>query len=138
MPAIFEFEHTVSDGEIDSLGHVNSLWYLKLMLDAAVAHSAAQGWPAHRYLELGAGWVVRSHALEYRSPAFAGQQIMVRTWVADFKKVTSLRRYRILRPADDTLLAMGETQWAFIGFEHSVPRRIPREVIDSFQLATVE
>jgi acyl-CoA thioesterase FadM len=30
------------------------------------------------------------------------------------------------------VLAEAETNWAFIGFEHRVPRRIPQEVIDDF------
>ena len=66
-----------------------------------LAHSAAQGWPAERYHELGAGWVVRSHQIEYLRPAFAGESLVVRTWVAGFRKVTSLRRYKIIRPADE-------------------------------------
>ena len=45
MPAIFEYEHTVTDQEIDGLGHVNNLDYMRWMLKAALAHSAAQGWP---------------------------------------------------------------------------------------------
>lgn len=114
------------------LGHVNNLAYLQWMLSAAVAHSAACGWTTKRYLESGAGWVVRSHKIEYRSPALANEAILVRTWIVDFKKVTSRRRYDIVRPADEMLLATAETVWAFIGFEHRVPRRIPPEVIQAF------
>ncbi len=132
LSPLFEFEHTVEQDEIDALGHVNNLAYLKWMQDAAVAHSAACGWPTKRYLEVGAGWVVRSHGIEYRSSAMRGDAIVVRTWVADFKKVTSRRRYDIVRPADDALLATAETNWVFIGFEHRVPRRIPAEVIEAF------
>jgi acyl-CoA thioester hydrolase len=139
MPAVFEYEHSVRDDEIDALGHVNNLAYLKWVQSAAIAHSAAQGWPTERYLQVGAGWVVRSHGIEYASPAFARDDIVVRTWIASFKKVTSLRRYKIIRSADDTLLATAETNWAFIGFEHRVPRRIPQEIIEAFgPLVTTE
>lgn len=132
MNPIFEFEHTVEESEIDALGHVNNLAYLRWMQDAAVAHSAACGWTTKRYLEAGVGWVVRSHNIEYRTPAMHSDEIVVRTWVAGFKKVTSRRRYDIVRPADEALLATAETNWAFIGFEHRVPRRIPTEVIEAF------
>ena len=44
---------------------------------AALAHSAAEGWPAEAYQKLGAGWVVRSHQIEYLQPAFPGDQIVV-------------------------------------------------------------
>ncbi len=134
MPAIFDHPLTVADDEIDQLGHVNNLAYIKWMLDAAVAHSAAQGWPTRRYLELGAGWVVRSHAIEYRQPAFAGQQLVVRTWVSNFRKIRSLRKYKIVRPADAALLAVAQTDWTFISFARRVPRRVPPEIQAAFEL----
>lgn len=130
--AIFVFEHDVREDEIDALGHVNNLAYLKWMISAAVAHSAACGWTTERYLESGGGWVVRSHKIEYYNSALANDRVTVRTWVAGFKKATSLRRYRIVRNSDQTLLAEAETNWAFIGFKHRLPRRIPQEVIDDF------
>ena len=132
MNPIFEYEHVVVADEIDALGHVNNLAYLQWMISAAVAHSAACGWTAKRYLESGGGWVVRSHKIEYHRPALADEAIVVRTWIADFKKVTSRRRYDIIRTADEALLATAETVWAFIGLEHRVPRRIPPEVIAAF------
>ncbi len=134
MPAIYEHRLTVTPRDIDVLGHVNNLVYLRWMQDAAVAHSAAQGWPTARYLELGAGWVVRSHTIEYRQPAFADESVLVRTWIANFRKIQSLRKYQIVRPADDAVLAIAETNWAFIGFEHQVPRRVPAEVTSAFSL----
>jgi acyl-CoA thioester hydrolase len=85
MPTIYEFFHTVTADEIDGLGHVNNLEYLKWMQAAAIDHSTAQGWPPERYVEAGAGWVVRTHTIEYLRPAFVGQEIVVRTWVANFK-----------------------------------------------------
>ena len=123
MPAIFEYHHTVCNDEIDALGHANNVCYVRWMQDAAVAHSTALGWPGQAYRRLGSGWVVRSHAIEYRQPARAGDRIVVQTWVAAFKRVTSLRRYRIVRPADAALLATAETQWAFINFATGQPAR---------------
>jgi len=134
MPAIYQHQLVVTQDDIDVLGHVNNLVYLRWMQDAAVAHSSAQGWPTAKYLELGAGWVVRSHAIEYRLPALADDAIVVQTWIANFKKIQSLRKYRILRSHDDAVLAVAETNWAFIGFEHRVPRRVPPEITDAFEL----
>ncbi|MCA9145277.1 MAG: acyl-CoA thioesterase [Planctomycetaceae bacterium] len=131
--AVFVFEHDVRDDEIDVLGHVNNLAYLKWMQSAAVAHSSACGWTTERYLESGGGWVVRSHKIEYLNSALANDTVVVRTWIAGFKKVTSLRRYQIVRKLDQAVLAEAETNWAFIGFEHRVPRRIPQEVIEDFR-----
>ena len=147
MPAIYEFCHVVQDDEIDPQGHVNNLEYLKWMQTAAVDHSAAQGWPGKRYREIGGGWVARKHTIEYLQPAFAGEKIIVRTWVAGFRKVSSLRKYRVVRPTADTdgdgneaetVLAVAETLWAFIGLQRHVPRRIPPEVVDAFDIVAAE
>ncbi len=134
MPAIYEHPHIVLASEIDDQGHVNNVEYVKWMNWAAVTHSSLQGWPPERYREVGAGWVVRTHRVEYLQAAFEGDEIVVRTWVADFKKVTSTRKYRILRRSDKATLVIAETNWAFIGLEHHVPRRIPPELSGAFEL----
>ena len=101
---------------------------------AAMAHSAAQGWSGKAHRRLGLGWVVRRHTIEYHLPASAGDHILVRTWVVTMKKVTSIRRYHILRLADDELLATAETKWAFIDYATGRPARILAEVAGAFQI----
>ena len=134
MPAIFEYQHQVTSDEIDGVGHVNNIQYLRWMQDAAVAHSTAQGWPSTAYHQLGQGWVVRSHSIEYLVPAYAGDEIVVRTWVADMKRVTSVRRYELLRIADGKHLAIASTNWAFVRFSNLQPCRVPAEVLNAFEL----
>lgn len=134
MPAIFEYPCLVQPTDIDGLGHANNLAFLRWLQEAALAHSAAQGWPAARYRDLGAGWVVRSHAIEYLRPAFVDEPLVVCTWVADFRKATSLRRYRIERAADRTLLALAATDWAFINYQTGRPIRVPPEVSTAYEL----
>ncbi len=138
MPAVYHHQLTVPLEAIDGQGHVNNLVYLQWMQDAAVAHSAAQGWDAARYRETGGGWVVRSHWIEYLLPAFAGDAVTVATWVANFRKVRSLRKYKIVRTSDDAVLAKAETDWAFISLEHRVPRRIPPELAAAFSVVEEE
>ena len=136
MPSIFHWEHTVLDAEIDGQGHANNVVYVEWLQSAAVAHSTAQGWPGARYQELGFGWVARRHTIEYLQPAFAGESIVVRTWVATMKRVSSLRKYQILRNDDHGLLAKAETLWAFIDYDARQPRRILPEVVASFDLVS--
>ncbi len=138
MPAVFEHRFSVPASAIDGQGHVNNLEYLRWMQEAAVAHSDAQGWTAQRYRENGSGWVVRSHQIEYLKPAYEADQLVVFTWVADFRKVRSRRKYKIVRPADESLLAVAETDFAFFGLQHRVPRRIPAEVAAAFVIVPPE
>jgi acyl-CoA thioester hydrolase len=83
---------------------------------------------------LGAGWVARSHTIEYLLPAFVGDKLIVRTWVADMKKVTSVRRYQIIRESDGQVLAKAETNWAFVDSTTGKPKRIPAEIIDLYKV----
>jgi acyl-CoA thioester hydrolase len=124
QPGIHEQRRTVQDVEIDELGHVNNLRYIEWMLAAAVDHSSAAGWPAERYRELGNAWVVRSHAIEYLRPAFAGDEIVVRTWVSEMGKVSSRRKTAIVR-ADGQLLARAETLWVFVNRRGHGLDRVP-------------
>src|SRR5262245_18176997 len=114
MTAIYEYHHQVTDEEIDGLGHDSNLAFVPWMQDAALAHSTFQGWDTERYYKLGAVWVVRSHHIEYLRPAFVGDQIVVWTWVSSFKRISSVRKYKITRPTDGQLLAFAETNWVFV------------------------
>jgi acyl-CoA thioester hydrolase len=76
----------------------------------------------------GAAWVARSHQIEYLRPAFAGEALVVKTWIADMERVKSLRRYEFSRGAQ--LLARGATDWVFVDAETGRPKRIPDEMKD--------
>jgi acyl-CoA thioester hydrolase len=78
--------------------------------------------------------VVHSHKIEYLKPAFAGEEIMAYTWVVNFRRVRSLRRYSFVRGKDNFLLAKGETEWVFVDAENGRPRMIPDEVVHLFPL----
>jgi acyl-CoA thioester hydrolase len=136
MTEIHLYQHRVSAEEIDELGHAGNVEFVKWLQYAAVDHSAALGWPASRYRELGAGWVVRSHRITYLKPAYEGDRLEVRTWVADMKTASSLRKYEI-RKVGGGLIAVAETDWAFIDYASERPLRIPAEVRVDFPVADV-
>lgn len=134
MPAIYDWEHVVVERDLDDLGHANNISYVKWMQSAALAHSAAQGWPVEAYREIGHGWVVRSHFIEYLAPARLGDQIVVRTFVADLKKVTSLRKFVMIRVRDEVLLAKAQTDWVFIDYATGAVKRILPAVASAFEV----
>src|SRR5690606_36943236 len=100
--------------------------------------SRAQGWPNSRYREMGLGWVVRSHHIEYLREAFVDEEIVVRTWVADMKKISSLRRYEIVRPSDNAVLIKASTNFVFMNREVGKIARVPEEVVNSFEILADE
>jgi len=124
--------HRVTDAESDELRHANNVAYVEWMQEAAVAHSAACGWPPARYLELGFGWFVRRHVIEYLQPAFPGDEIVVRTWVESMDRVSCVRRYEITRDVDEIRLAEAETKWVFVNYTTRLPARIPTQIRERF------
>ncbi|MEN6451247.1 MAG: acyl-CoA thioesterase [Thermoguttaceae bacterium] len=132
MIEVYEYPHTVQPEEIDELGHANNVVYVAWMQAAAVAHSAVLGWTTERYLKLGVGWVARRHTIDYLRPAFEGDELIIETRVAEMKKVTSRRVYRIFRRSDGELLARAATDWAFINYATGRPTRVPEEIAGAF------
>jgi len=125
--AIYQDEFTVPESAIDENGHVNNVAFVQWMQDVAIRHfDAAGGRDAMQ--AAGGAWVVRSHHVEYLLPAFAGERVEVLTWVANFNRALSLRRYRFLRASDGKLLVRGETQWVFVSAQTGRPLRIPVEL----------
>ena len=131
MSTYFEYPHTVTPQEIDDLNHAGNFHYIKWMQHAAIAHSSANGWSPQRHIELGAGWVARSHKITYLKPAVEGDSLIIKTWVANMKSAISLRHYEIFNDAGE-MLAKAETYWAFVNYEKQKPTRIPEEVASSF------
>jgi len=138
VPRIYCRELLVAQADIDSQGHVNNLRYLQWMQDAAVAHTTAQGWPMQRYAEAGMGWVVRSHTITYKRPAFLGETITVCTWISGFSQRSSPRRYLFWRAADKTVLAEAETLWVFVDRKTGRPIKVPDELRAAFEIVEDE
>jgi len=118
--------------DVDELGHVSNIAYLRWVQDAATAHSAAVGWDFPRYKTLGSVWVVRKHEITYLQPAYGGDDVVCETWIESFRGASSPRRTRILRAKDDAELARVVTLWALIDLDTGRPRRIPAEMLEDF------
>ncbi len=132
-PRVHSKRFPVPADAIDQQGHVSNLAYVAWMQDLAIEHSAAAGWPMERYLALGAGWVVRSHFIEYLRPAFAADVIEAHTWVPEFTRRSTPRRFLFLRQADRQPLARAETRWVFVDLTTGRRRPLPDELLAAFE-----
>ncbi len=125
-----------TEHDIDGNGHVNNIVYVQWMQDVAIAHSEAAGCTAAT-TAAGCTWVARSHHIEYLRPAFAGDRILVHSWIIDATRTrSSTRRYRMVRESDGGVLAKGETLWVYIDTQSGRPRSIPPEVIGCFEVVS--
>jgi acyl-CoA thioester hydrolase len=112
---------------IDENGHVNNVAYVQWMQDIAVEHYEAIGGTQPMRLAA-ASWVVREHKIEYFLPAFAGEEIEIKTWVENIRRVRSLRKYEFLRKSDGKVLVQGETDWVYVDAKTGRPLPIPEQV----------
>lgn len=135
--AVFSYEFDIPVTAVDANGHVNNVVFVQWMQDAAVQHYEAMGGVSHTRA-IGASWVVRSHTVEYLRPAFEGERVRVQTWVANLRRVRSLRRYHFVRAADGAVLVRGETEWVFVDANSGSPRTIPDEIARLFMLVPDE
>jgi len=121
---------TIPADVIDENGHVNNVAYVQWMQDIAVEHYAAIG--GIEAQGDSATWFIREHRIEYFLPAFAGEEIEIRTWVENIRRVRSLRKYEFVRKSDGKVLVKGETDWIFVDAKTGAPRLIPEAVSKVF------
>jgi acyl-CoA thioester hydrolase len=129
---VYTYTLTVPSEATDQNGHVNNVHYVQWMQDAAVRHyESIGGIPPTEAIS--ATWVVRSHHIEYLTPAFAGDEIKVSTWVVNMRRVRSLRRYEFTRVLDGAVLVRGETDWVLVDIQTGCPISIPKTVSGIFR-----
>ena len=119
----FELPIIATEADIDELGHVGNQVYLRWVLDAATAHSAARGWDHAAYRTLGGIFVVRRHELDYLAQVTVGQRVIATTWVDSWKAASCIRATELAR--DGQVVARAATTWAFMSLASGRPQRIP-------------
>lgn len=127
----FELAIAVGSQDIDELGHVNNVVYLRWVQDAAVAHWRAAATAAQQ-AEL--AWVVVRHEIEYKHAAHLGDAIIARTWVGTATAQTFERHTEILRASDQRLLARARTLWCPIDAHTGKPTRVHSDVRERFSV----
>jgi acyl-CoA thioester hydrolase len=117
--------------DIDELGHVSNLVYLRWVQDVAVAASAHRGFDFAAYQRMGMFFVVRKHELEYLAQVREGEAVDATTWIASWRGPSAERRTLLTR-ADGKAVARAVTHWVLIGAEDGRPKRIPEALSRAF------
>ena len=130
----FRFPIRATAADIDELGHVSNLVYVRWVLETATAHSAALGWGHAEYRALGAIFVVRRHEIDYLAQVMAGDEIIGETWVDSWKAASCVRRTELLR--GEKVVARAATTWAFIQTATGRPTRIPEDLCRLFTVSS--
>jgi acyl-CoA thioester hydrolase len=126
----FTIAITPEPGDIDEVGHVSNLVYLRWVMDVALAHTRAVGWDIPKYREFGAVFMVRRHEIDYVAQVTLGQTLRAETWVPTWRLASCVRNTEVIR--DGNVVARAATTWALIDIASGRPRRIPDELAALF------
>lgn len=115
--------------DIDELGHVNNVVYLRWVQDMAVTH-----WHTVSPAEMVDKdvWVALKHTIEYRDPILPGETAELRTWLGPYKGARFIRHVDIRKPRAKRFSARAETEWCRLSAHTRRPSRIDEQVLEVF------
>jgi len=121
----FELAIAIEPSDIDQLGHVNNVTYLRWVQDVAVAHWMSLA-PATDQARL--RWVVVRHEIDYKQAAYLNDAIIARTWVGTASRIRFERHTELLRASDRTILARARTIWCPLDAQTGKPVSVSDQV----------
>ena len=129
MAEIFTLPIAIDAADIDELGHVNNIVYLRWAQDIAIAH-----WTARASAEMIAAfvWVVRRHEVDYRASLQLGDAAEVRTWVDPEPQGAQWRRFVEIGKPGAPASAMIASNWVLLEAATRRVKRVPMEIVQRF------
>ena len=132
MSAIYQGVFRVRHYECDIYGYLNNVNYLRYMQEVALDASADVSWTVERYQSIACQWLIRETDIEYLQPLLWNDEVRITSYVIDFRRVQSRRRYEFHRVSDGELVARADTNWVFLNMETLRPTTIPDEMVKDF------
>ncbi|WMI67571.1 thioesterase family protein [Mangrovimonas sp. YM274] len=121
----FETIITVTEDDLDQLNHVNNVRYVQWVQDVASQHWDAGATQAIKDQYF---WVLVKHTIEYKQPAFLGESIRLKTYIAKSEGVISTRIVEIYNNTTSKLLVTSKANWCLISKNTNRPCRITEEI----------
>jgi acyl-CoA thioester hydrolase len=123
---------TVSQADIDELGHVNNTVYLRYVEDVTRAHAIHIGMGLEGMRENGAVPVARKHIIQYHKGAMLHDQLEVSTQITIANGPRAARHNEVRLVKDGTLLVEIDSDWVWVDPVRYRPRVPAREILDAF------
>lgn len=130
MASRFTLPIAPTAADIDELGHVSNLVYLRWVLEVAFAHSLSVGWGHPEYRALGAVFIVRRHEIDYIAQVKQGDTLVGETWVDDWRLASCVRKTELRR--GDQAVTRASTTWVMLSFDSGRPTKIPEHLRQLF------
>lgn len=133
--APFRYPLQIHSDDIDALGHVNNVVYVRWVQEVAAAHWQKMATPEQQQSMV---WVVLRHEIDYHAPALPGDSIEGSTRVGNYQGAR-FERYVYLRQAHSgKLLAEAKTIWCLLDGATKRPVRVTPELALDLQRGNVD
>lgn len=118
-------EITVSEKDLDDLEHVNNVRYVQWIQDISKEH-----WQkvAPKEIQENIIWVVMTHYITYKSPAFLHDNINVSTYIKESKGAKSTRIVEMSHGITNKPILRSSTEWCLIDKHTEKPIRISEKI----------
>lgn len=129
---------TVSENDIDEMGHTNNASYVVWCEHCAWAHSRRLGLGMDDYRRLNRGVAIQRAEYEYLLPSFAGESLEIATWLVHCDGRLRLERRFQIRHAE-TAQTLLRGHWVLIGINLTTgkPARFPPEFVAVYGSAVI-
>lgn len=123
-----ESRYRVQLYDVNAFGELPASALLRFMQQSASNASAAAGFDVEWYERQGALWLIRRSLFECLQPARYRDELAVRTWVSDMRRVRSQREYELWRVRDEALVARGWSDWVYVDTGSGKPVKVPEQI----------
>jgi acyl-CoA thioester hydrolase len=135
-PEPFTLHQVPQAADIDGLNHTNNAVYVRWCEQAGWAHSRKLGLSLDDYQRLDRAMAIRRGEYDYLLPTFAGEELVLGTWlVAGDGKLAMERRFQLVRERDGATVLRGRWDLVCIELSTGRPRRMPPEFLDAYMAA---
>jgi acyl-CoA thioester hydrolase len=132
----FSLPITVEGPDIDGLGHINNVTYVRYFERIGWAHSCALGLDIEAYRNLDRAMVVRRNEIDYLQPGYLGDALIGHTWIIVNDTKASLERlFQLTRISDGAMLARAHTFYTCVSFSAGRVRRMPEPFIRLYSVS---
>lgn len=129
----FIYKHTVSQQELDFLGHVNNKSYLAWMEQVAWQHAQSVGISQNMQKQLNRIMAVYENTMQYRASCYLNDVLFIATWVGEQEGCCKRKRhYQIIRQSDQKTVFTATATYVCIDLIKHQPKRIPKAFIDPY------
>jgi medium-chain acyl-[acyl-carrier-protein] hydrolase len=105
---------------------------LRLLEYLATEASSSLGYSPEWYSAQHSAWVVREMHIVLGDLPAIGDELLLGTWLSEWRRVQAYREYAVWHPGMRTLVARARGRWAYVDRLRGAPLRVPDEMFERF------